>query len=91
MDPIATRPVFLRDQNRSQHRKKMATAKISSKYQIVIPKEIREAAGLRTGQTVEVLLRDGMICLVPHQPLSSVRGLVRGASTDGYRDKDDRA
>ncbi len=68
----------------------MATAKISTKFQIVIPKSVRERAGIRSGQVMEVLVKDGIITLVPDRPLSELRGLLRGADPEGLRDKDDR-
>lgn len=68
----------------------MASARISTKYQVVIPKEIREQAGIECGQRVEVLAKDGVITLVPQRPLADLRGLLRGARTDGIRDKSDR-
>lgn len=92
MDRPGHKKVVLRYRVRSENRKKlMATAKISSKYQVVIPKAVRERAGIRSGQSVEVLLKDGIICLVPDRPLEELRGLLRGVATDGYRDKEDRA
>ncbi len=68
----------------------MATAKISSKFQVVIPKEVREEAGIQLGQTVEVLVKDGIITLVPDRPVAALRGLLRGADTEGVREKKDR-
>jgi len=68
----------------------MATAKISSKFQVVIPKEIREEAGIEVGRTVEVLVKEGIITLVPDRPLAQLRGLLRGADTRGVREKKDR-
>ncbi len=68
----------------------MASAKISTKYQVVIPREIREQAGIECGQRVEVLAKDGVITLVPQRPLSELRGLLQGADTEGIRDKSDR-
>lgn len=68
----------------------MATAVISPKFQIVIPKEIRERAGLEVGQRVQVIARGSTITLVPHQPVVNLRGIARGACTEGYRDETDR-
>ena len=68
----------------------MATAVISPKYQIVIPKEVHELAGLKVGQRVQVIARGSTITLVPHQPIANLRGIAKGACTDGYRDETDR-
>ena len=70
--------------------KTVATATISTKFQVVIPREIREQAGIVSGTKVEVLVRDGVITLVPHRPLAELRGMLRGASTEGVRDKSER-
>ncbi|MBI5507420.1 MAG: AbrB/MazE/SpoVT family DNA-binding domain-containing protein [Deltaproteobacteria bacterium] len=69
----------------------MAQAVVSTKYQVVIPLEIRRALGLTVGQRVQVLAKSGVITLVPIRPLAKVRGLVKGMSTKGFRDKKDRA
>lgn len=68
----------------------MATATISSKYQVVIPKEIRREVEIRTGQVVQVLAKNGVITLVPDRPLSELRGFIRGVATGGFREKTDR-
>jgi AbrB family looped-hinge helix DNA binding protein len=68
----------------------MARAVISPKFQIVIPKEIRERLDLRPGQVVSLIARDGFVNLVPQRPIGELRGLLKGADTSGYRDKTDR-
>ena len=64
----------------------MAQATISPKYQIVIPKEVREEVSLRSGQLVQVLVKNGVITLIPDRPLSSLRGFLKGMKTDGFRE-----
>ena len=68
----------------------MATTKVSSKYQVVIPKEIRSQVGLRTGQTLQVIATGEIIVLVPDRPLSELRGFLKGMDTSGLREKHDR-
>jgi AbrB family looped-hinge helix DNA binding protein len=68
----------------------MATAVVSPKFQIVIPKEIRERMGLRPGQVVSLIDRGGIISIVPQQPISQLRGIAKGMSYEGYRDETDR-
>jgi AbrB family looped-hinge helix DNA binding protein len=68
----------------------MALAVISPKFQIVIPKEIRERMGLQPGQQVSLIDRGEIITMVPKRPLSELRGIVRGAALDDYRDETDR-
>lgn len=68
----------------------MPLATVSPKFQIVIPKEIRERYGLKPGQQVAFIDRGGYIALVASRPVSELRGILKGAALDGYRDKTDR-
>jgi AbrB family looped-hinge helix DNA binding protein len=68
----------------------MGRTKVSPKFQVVIPKEIRERMGLRPGQEMQVILKGGVIILVPDRPISAMRGFVRGIRTTGFREKKDR-
>lgn len=68
----------------------MARTKVSSKYQVVIPKEIRERIGLESGQEMEVIAKGGVITLVPDRPLKSFRGILQGMPAKGAREKKDR-
>ena len=63
---------------------------ISSKYQVVIPKAVRERLHLRPQQKLTVLEKDGMLILVPQVKLEALRGIARGAKVADYRDKKDR-
>lgn len=56
----------------------MATVTVSSKYQIVIPSEVRKRVGLKPGQKLIVLEKGGIISLVPGAPLHRIHGRVRG-------------
>lgn len=66
----------------------MATVTISPKYQIVIPKDIREALELVPGQKVQAIAYEGRIELVPVQSASALRGFLKGIDTDVPRDDD---
>ena len=66
----------------------MTTVTISPKYQIVIPKEIREQLQLRPGQKVTALLYEGRIELIPVRPIQELRGLLKGIDTTIERDED---
>ena len=63
---------------------------ISSKYQVVIPKPVRERLGLKPRQKLTVLEKDGMVILVPERSLDELRGIAKGAKLQGFRDKEDR-
>ena len=66
----------------------MAAVTISPKFQVVIPKDIRESLELRPGQKVQTILYDDRIELVPEQPASKMRGFLRGIDTDVPREDD---
>jgi AbrB family looped-hinge helix DNA binding protein len=68
----------------------MTRTKVSSKYRILIPKEVRERANIKVGQQLQVLMKGGVIVLVPERPLSSLRGFAKGIRTTELRDKKDR-
>ena len=68
----------------------MARTKVSPKYQVVIPKEVREDMDLRVGQELQVVAKSGVITLLPEKPLASLRGFAKGIRTDNLRDKKDR-
>jgi AbrB family looped-hinge helix DNA binding protein len=68
----------------------MARATVSPKFQIVIPKEIRERYDLKPGQQLSLIDRDGFVALVFPRPISELRGIAKGAPTDDYRDETDR-
>jgi AbrB family looped-hinge helix DNA binding protein len=68
----------------------MARTRISPKFQVVIPKEVRESMGLQVGQEMQIVSKGGVIALVPERPLSSLRGFAKGIRTDKIREKKDR-
>jgi len=63
---------------------------ISSKYQVVIPKPVRERLNLKPQQKLTVIEKDKMLILIPHVSLDELRGIAAGAGTDNYREKKDR-
>ena len=66
----------------------MAAVTISPKFQVVIPKNIRERLELRPGQKVQTILYDDRIELVPERPAAKMRGFLRGIDTDVRREDD---
>ena len=66
----------------------MAEAKISPKYQVVIPKAIREQLELKPGQTVQVIAHGDRIEMVPVRSLSEMRGFLAGIDTTVERESD---
>ena len=68
----------------------MTQVKLSSKYQIVIPEDVREALGLKPGQAMQVMALDGHVVAVPVRPLREVFGMFPGIDTNLERDDEDR-
>jgi AbrB family looped-hinge helix DNA binding protein len=66
-----------------------STMTVSSKYQIVIPKELRERLNIKPGQKLVGLVKFGHITLVPVRPIAELRGFAPGADTSNYRDEED--
>jgi AbrB family looped-hinge helix DNA binding protein len=67
------------------------TVKVSSKYQIVIPKEIREELELKPGEELQIYSLDGVIRLHRPRSIKSLRGIAKGMVwKDDYRDRNDR-
>lgn len=52
--------------------------KVSSKYQVVIPKEVRSSLGLIPGTFVDVIAKGGIAYIVPVKCLEDARGLLKG-------------
>jgi AbrB family looped-hinge helix DNA binding protein len=68
----------------------MISATLSSKFQLAIPKAIRDELGLEAGQRFAVIAKGKVIELVPLLSLEDARGLLKGANPEGYRDRTDR-
>jgi AbrB family looped-hinge helix DNA binding protein len=66
----------------------METVTISPKFQVVIPKGIRERLKLRSGQKVQAILYDDRIELVPVRPAKAMRGFLKGIDTTVAREDD---
>jgi AbrB family looped-hinge helix DNA binding protein len=66
----------------------METATISSKYQVVIPRAVRESLGVKPGQKVQVIPYDGRIELIPLRPVREMRGFLKGIDTSVPREED---
>ena len=66
----------------------MTTVTVSTKYQVVIPQDAREALGIRPGQKIEVIAYEGRLEFVPVTKPRKMRGFLRGINTSVPRDKD---
>lgn len=63
---------------------------ISTKYQVVIPSEVRKRLSLKPRQKMTVIEKGGVVVLVPVRPLVTLRGVVPRVPVEGYRDRKDR-
>ena len=66
----------------------MDTVTISPKFQVVIPKAIRERLKLAPGQKVHAVVHEGRIELIPVRPIRKMRGFLRGIDTEVAREED---
>ena len=66
----------------------MQTVTVSPKFQVVIPKEMRESLKLAPGQKVQALLYDNRIELIPVRPIKKMRGFLKGIDTTIDRERD---
>ena len=66
----------------------MQTVTLSPKYQIVIPKRIRETLHLHPGQKIQVIEYDGRIELIPERDIRELRGFLKGINTEFEREAD---
>lgn len=66
----------------------MATVTISPKFQVVIPREIRERLGLVPGQKVQAIVYGDRIELIPVRPAIELRGFLKGIDTRVVREAD---
>ena len=65
----------------------METITISPKFQVVIPKEIRENLKLSPGQKVQAILYEDRIELIPVRPIRKMRGFLKGIDTSVPREE----
>jgi len=68
----------------------MTIVTISSRFQVVIPKNVRESLDLKPGQQVEAIPFKGRVELIPLEPIESMKGFLKGIDTTVPRE-DDRA
>ena len=66
----------------------MESAIISTKYQVVIPKKVREELGIQPGQRVRVIPYRGRIELIPIEAIQEGRGFLDGIDTSVVREPD---
>lgn len=66
----------------------MNVVTISPKFQVVIPQEVRESMGLRSGEKAQVFAFRNRIEIIPIKDIRTLRGLVKGMNTTLAREPD---
>ncbi len=66
----------------------MKSVTVSPKYQVVIPREVRQSMEIRPGSKVQVLLYENRIELIPMKKLRRIRGFLKGIDTTVERERD---
>ena len=66
----------------------MTTVTVSPKYQVVIPKEIRQSTGIVSRQQVQIFNYRNRIEIIPIKPMKKMRGFLKGIDTNVERNKD---
>ena len=66
----------------------METVTVSPKYQVVIPRSVRERLGIRPGQQVQVIPYEDRIEFIPVRPARELRGFLRDVENTFEREED---
>ena len=66
----------------------MSIVTVSPKFQVVIPRDIRDALGLEPGQKVQALRYQNRVEFIPVRPMRALRGFLKGIDTSVRRDGD---
>ncbi len=66
----------------------MKPVTVSSKFQVVIPREVRKSMDLQPGTRVQVLQYENRIELIPLKEPKTLRGFIKGIDTEVHRDED---
>ena len=66
----------------------MPVVTVSPKFQVVIPRDVREELGIEVGQKIQVIAIDNRVELIPVRSARSMRGFLKGIDTRVDRDAD---
>lgn len=66
----------------------MNQVKVSSKYQVVIPRNVRDRLTLKPGMVLTVIVYNNRLEFIPRVPVKSMRGFLKGMDTHIEREKD---
>jgi len=65
----------------------MNTVTVSSKFQVVIPRDLRRLLNIQPGQKLKARVQDDRIELIPEQPMTAARGFLAGIDTQVERER----
>lgn len=68
----------------------MNTVTVSTKYQVVIPKQVRQSMHIQPGQKMQVIEYGDHVVMIPVRSIEEARGSLPGIDTDPQREKVDR-
>lgn len=70
----------------------MTQVLVSTKYQVVIPRDVREELHIRSGQKMSCMVKGGIVYLIPYKPLSALKGMLKANKFNlkDVREKKDR-
>ena len=66
----------------------MSTVTVSPKFQVVIPKDVRNSMGLKAGESLQVIQYGHRIEMIPVKAIKSLKGFLKGMNTEFSRDED---
>lgn len=66
----------------------MSAVTVSPKFQIVIPRAVRDSLGIKAGQKIEVIPYEDRVELIPLKPIKETRGFLKGIDTTVEREPD---
>ena len=66
----------------------MTEVTVSPKFQVVIPRDVRESLGIVSGQKIQVLRYQNRIELIPLKSMKEMKGFLKGIDTEVQRDSD---
>lgn len=66
----------------------MAVVTVSPKFQVVIPRDVREELGIEPGQKIQVIAIENRLEMIPVRPARTMRGFLKGIDTRVDRDAD---
>ena len=67
----------------------MESVTVSPKFQVVIPRKVRQMLRIKSGQKMQVIAYNNRIVFVPFRPIREGRGSLKGMNVEGFREESD--